>query len=129
MPLCFLRPAEVPFPDWPHFAEDEIAAAVEVIRSGRVNYWTGEQGQSFEREFADVHGFRCALTLSSGTAALEAALRCLGIGAGDDVITSSRTFVASASCIAMCGARPVFADVDRESQNLTAVTIETALTL
>lgn len=102
--------------------------AVEVMRSGRVNYWTGEQGQSFEREFAEVHGFRYALTLSSCTAALEAALRCLGIGAGDDVITSSRTFVASASCIAMCSARPVFADVDRESQNVTAATIEAALT-
>lgn len=117
-----------PLPDWPHFAEDEIAAAVEVMRSGRVNYWTGMQGQSFEREFAEAYGFQHALTLSSGTSALEMALRCLGIGAGDDVITSSRTFVASPSCIAICGARPVFADVDRVSQNVTAATIEAALT-
>jgi hypothetical protein len=117
-----------PFPPWPWFSEDEIAAAVKVMRSGRVNYCTGEQGRNFEQEFAEAAQCRYAVAVSSGTAALELALRSLDLGPGDDVVTSSRTFIASASCIAMCGARPVFADVDRESQNISAETIRAALT-
>lgn len=117
-----------PFPSWPYFAEDEIAAVTEVMRSGKVNYWTGEHGRAFEKEFAVACGCQHAVAVSSGTVALELALRSLGIGAGDEVMTSSRTFIASASCIAMCGAVPVFADVDRESQNITAETIAAALT-
>lgn len=117
-----------PFPSWPYFAEDEIAAVTEVMRSGKVNYWTGEHCRAFEKEFAVACGCQHAVAVSSGTVALELALRSLGIGAGDEVMTSSRTFIASASCIAMCGAVPVFADVDRESQNITAKTIEAALT-
>lgn len=116
------------FPSWPHFAEDEIAAVAEVMRSGRVSYWTGEQGRAFEQEFAAACGCRHAVAVANGTVALELALRAIGIGAGDEVITSSRTFVASATCIAMCGAKPVFADVDRHSQNVTAETIEAVLT-
>ena len=115
------------FPFWPHFSEDEIAAAAEVLRSGRVNYWTGEHGRRFEQEFAAKCGCKHAVAVANGTVALELALRSLGIGAGDDVIVPSRTFVASASCVAMCGARPVFADVDRDSQNITAATIEAVL--
>jgi hypothetical protein len=117
-----------PFPAWPHFSEDEIAAAVEVMRSGKVNYCTGEQGRNFEQEFAEAAECCYALAVSSGTAALELALRSLGVGPGDEIVTSSRTFIASASCIAMCGARPLFADVDRESQNISADTIRAALT-
>jgi len=116
------------FPSWPHFSEDEIAAAVEVLQSGRVNYWTGEHGRRFEQEFAAACECEHAIAVANGTVALELALRSLGIGHGDDVIVPSRTFVASASCVAMCGARPVFADIDRDSQNITAATIEAALT-
>jgi dTDP-4-amino-4,6-dideoxygalactose transaminase len=116
------------FPSWPYFAEDEIEAAAEVMRSGRVNYWSGDEGAAFEREFANSSGCKYAIAVTSGTAALELALRSLGLGAGDDVITSSRSFIASASCIVICGARPVFSDVDRNSQNVTADTIRAALT-
>jgi hypothetical protein len=118
----------IAFPAWPHFSEDEIAAVVEVMRSGKVNYCTGEQGRNFEQEFAEAAQCRYAVSVSSGTAALELGLRSLDVGPGDDVVTSSRTFVASASCIAICGARPVFADVDRDTQNLSADTIRAALT-
>jgi hypothetical protein len=117
-----------PFPTWPHFADDEIAAAAEVMRSGRVNYWTGEQGSSFEREFAAACGCRYAVSVANGSVALELALRSLGIGPGDEVITASRTFVASASCIRMCGAVPVFADVERDTQNISAESIQAVLT-
>ena len=113
---------------WPYFAPDEIEAAVNVLRSGKVNYWTGDEGRQFEREFADFVGCRHAVALANGTVALEAALRALGVGPGDEVVTSSRTFIASASCAVAVGARPVMADVDRESQNLTAETVRSALT-
>ena len=113
---------------WPYFAPDEIEAAVEVLRSGKVNYWTGDEGRQFEREFAAFVGCRHAVALANGTVALEAALRALGIGPGDEVVTTSRTFVASASCAVAVGARPVMADVDRDSQNITAETVRAALT-
>lgn len=117
-----------PFPWWPFFSEDEIAACVEALHSGRVNYWTGEQGKLFEREFAHACGCRYALAVSNGTAALELSLRALGIGPGDEVVTSSRTFIASASSVVLSGARVVFADVDRETQNITPETVRAALT-
>jgi len=98
------------------------------MRSGRVNYCTGEQGRAFEREFADACATKQAVAVANGTLALELALRCLGIRAGDHVITSSRTFVASASCIAMLGATPVFADVHRDTQNVTLDTVRAVLT-
>jgi dTDP-4-amino-4,6-dideoxygalactose transaminase len=116
------------FAPWPYFAEDEIAAAVRVLESGKVNYWTGSQGRQFELEFARFAGCRYAVAVANGTVALELALRALGLGPGDDIITTSRTFIASASCAIAVGARPVFADVDRDSQNITAETIRAALT-
>ena len=116
-----------PFPNWPYFADDEVAAVADVMRSGRVNYWTGEQGRAFEQEFAASCGCEHAVAVANGTVALELALRALGIGCGDEVITSSRTFIACAGSIAMCGATPVFADVDRDSQNITGETIHAVL--
>jgi hypothetical protein len=118
----------LPFAPWPYFAEDEIEAATAVLRSGRVNYWTGSEGRLFEEEFARFVGCRYAVAVSNGTVALELALRALRIGPGDEVVTTSRTFVATASSVVAVGARPVFADIDRDSQNLTAETIRAALT-
>ncbi len=119
---------QAPLPSWPHFETDEIEAAAAVLRSGKVNYWTGEEGRHFEREFAAFVGCRHAVALANGTVALEAALAALGIGAGDEVIVPSRTFIASASCAVMRGATPVMADVDRDSGNLTAATLRAAIT-
>ena len=113
---------------WPFFDNDEIEAAVRVLRSGRVNYWTGQEGTSFEKEFATFVECKHAIALANGSVALECALKALGIGVNDEVITTSRTFIASASCATMIGARPVVADVDRESQNVTAETIHKVLT-
>ncbi|MGA3317073.1 MAG: DegT/DnrJ/EryC1/StrS aminotransferase family protein [Candidatus Korobacteraceae bacterium] len=115
------------FAPWPYFAPDEIEAAAAVLRSGKVNYWTGEEGRLFEREFAEVTGCKYAIALANGTVALEGALRALGIGPGDEVITTSRTFIASASCAVSVGARPVIADVHRDSQNITADSIRKVL--
>jgi dTDP-4-amino-4,6-dideoxygalactose transaminase len=113
---------------WPYFAEEEIEAAARVLRSGKVNYWTGDEGRQFESEFAKFAGCKYAIALANGSVALECALKALGVGPGDEVITTSRTFIASASCAVMLGARPVIADVDRDSQNITAESILRALT-
>jgi dTDP-4-amino-4,6-dideoxygalactose transaminase len=115
------------FAPWPYFGEEEIQAAVEVLRSGKVNYWTGNQCKQFEQEYAEFTGTQYAIALANGTVALEAALHGLGIGAGDEVIVPARTFIASASCVAVRGARPIVADVDPDSQTLTAETIRAVL--
>ncbi len=112
-----------PFPAWPWFGDEEIAAAADVLRSGRVNYWTGDEGRRFEEEFAEFTKCKYAVALANGTVALEAALRALEIGPGDEVIVTSRSFIASVSCVVAVGATPVFADVDRVSQNLSSKTI------
>ncbi len=113
---------------WPVFADDERAAVEQVLASGRVNYWTGNEGRAFEQEFAAFTGARHAVALANGTVALELALHALGVGRGDDVIVPARTFVGTATAVVARGARPVVADVDRVSGNLTADTIEAALT-
>lgn len=117
-----------PVPPWPYFEQDEIEAVSTVLHSGKVNYWTGTEGRQFEREFANFCGCRHAIALANGTVALELALYALGIGHGDEVITTCRTFIASASCIVMRGAHPVLADVDPVSQNITADTIRSRIT-
>lgn len=117
-----------PLPAWPHYAQDELDAVRDVLASGKVNYWTGQECAAFEREFAAYVGTRHAVALANGSVALELALHALGIGPGDDVVVTSRSFIASASCAVLRGARPVFADVDGASQNITAETARAALT-
>lgn len=113
---------------WPAFTEEEVKAVSDVLLSNKVNYWTGTECREFEKEFAAWCGTEYAVALSNGTLALDVALKALGIGTGDDVIVTSRTFLASASCIVTAGANPVFADVDLNSQNITAETISAVLT-
>jgi dTDP-4-amino-4,6-dideoxygalactose transaminase len=115
-------------PRWPHFEEEDIEAVIRVLRSGKVNYWTGQEGRHFEREYAEYVGTQHAIAVANGTVALELALRTLRIGNGDEVIVPSRTFIASASCVVMVGAKPVFADVDPQSQNLTVDSIRARIT-
>lgn len=114
--------------NWPSFDDDEIDAVVRVLRSGRVNRWTGEENQHFEEAFAEFVGADHAIALANGTVALELPLRCSRIGPGDEVIVTSRSFVASAGVVPFVGARPVFVDVDEVSQNITAETIRGGLT-
>jgi dTDP-4-amino-4,6-dideoxygalactose transaminase len=113
---------------WPHFAEDEIQATVDVLRSGKVNYWTGQEGREFEKEFAAYVGCDHAIALANGTVALELALYALDVGPGDEVIVTPRTFLATASAVVMRGATPVFADIDPVSQNMTPESISAVLT-
>ncbi len=116
------------FSSWPSFTEEEADAVRNVILSNKVNYWTGQEARTFEKEFAAWSGTEYAVALANGTVALDLAMKALGIGSGDEVVVTSRTFLASVSSIVNAGAVPVFADVDRESQNITAETIRAVLT-
>jgi dTDP-4-amino-4,6-dideoxygalactose transaminase len=117
-----------PFSSWPSFTVDEAEAVQRVLLGNKVNYWTGTECREFEKEFAVFVGTRYAIALANGTVALDVALKALGIGLGDEVVVTSRTFVASVSCIVTAGAIPVFADVDHDSQNITAATVAAVLT-
>jgi len=117
-----------PFSPWPSFTQDDAQAVSEVLLSNRVNYWTGDQGRQFEKEFAAFCGCQYAVAVANGTVALELALKALNLSQGDEVIVTSRTFLASASAIVAVGATPVFADVDRDSQNIEASTIQEVIT-
>ena len=114
-------------PPWPSFEADEIEAVHRVLESGKVNYWTGTECREFEKEFAAHCDAEYAVALANGTVALELALEAAGIGPGDEVVVTPRSFVASASCAVRVGAKPVFADVDLDSQNITAASIEAVL--
>lgn len=115
-------------PQWPEFSEAQMAAVNDVLRSGRVNYWTGMQGRAFENELSQYFSVNHAIAVANGTLALELALYGLGIGPGDEVIVPSRTFIATASSVVARGARPVVADVDAVSQGLSAATVLACIT-
>jgi hypothetical protein len=115
-------------PRWPAPGDKEIAAVSEVLRSGYLNYWTGTEARTFEREYAASLSRAHGIAVTNGTLALELALRAFGVGAGDDVIVPSRTFIATASSVVAVGARPVVADIDLDSNNLTAETVAAVLT-
>lgn len=119
---------KVSFPSWPYFDADERDAALEVLASGEVNYWTGRICREFERDYAGYTQRKHAVALHNGTLALEQALRAFGVGGGDEVITTPRTFIASASAAVICGARPVFADICSDTQNITSETIARVIT-
>jgi dTDP-4-amino-4,6-dideoxygalactose transaminase len=113
---------------WPFFESDETTAVLSVLQSGKVNYWTGTEAREFEREYAEYLGVKHAIALHNGTVAIELALYAFGIGAGDEVITTPRTFIASASAAVMRAAVPILVDVDPVSQNITAQTIAKKVT-
>ncbi|MAD74878.1 MAG: aminotransferase [Rheinheimera sp.] len=116
------------FSPWPSFTEEEANAVRDVVLSNKVNYWTGQECREFEKDFAAWSQAKYAVALANGTLALDVALKALGVCVGHDVIVTPRTFLASASCVVTAGANPIFADVDLNSQNITAETIEAVLT-
>ena len=122
------------FSPWPSFTQEEADAVSRVLLSNKVNYWTGREGQEFEREFSTWCEAYHAIAVANGTVALDLALTSLGIGshnggnATDEVVVTPRTFLASVSCVVNAGAVPVFADVDKNSGNITAETIAAVLT-
>ncbi len=116
------------FSPWPSFSVEEADAVRKVVLDNRVNYWTGTECREFEKEFATWSGTKHAVAVANGTLALDLALKALGIGPGDEVVVTPRTFIASISCVVNAGAIPVFADVDRNTGNITAETIARVVT-
>ncbi len=116
------------WPSWPVYDDEQIAVVEQVLRSGKVNYWTGDVCRQFEAEYAQSLGVPHAIAVANGTNAIELALEAFDIGPGDEVIVPCRTFLATASSVVTRGARPIFADVDPLSQNISAKTIEPLLT-
>ncbi len=116
-----------PFSSWPSFTVEEAEAVKRVMISNKVNYWTGTETRDFEKEFAAWCGTAYAVALANGTLALDAALKALNIGQGDEVVVTPRTFIASISCVVNAGAVPVFAEVEPNSGNISARTIAAVL--
>ena len=117
-----------PFSPWPSFTEEEANAVRDVVLSNKVNYWTGQECREFEKEFAAWADSKYAVALGNGTLALDLALKALGVGVGDEVVVTPRTFLASVSSVVTAGATPVFADVDVNTQNIETADIEKVLT-
>jgi len=109
---------------WPNFSEEAIKAVENVLRSGKVNYWTGSKGREFEEKFAAWQGSKYAISVANGTAALHVALTSLGIGPGDEVIVPSYTFIASSFSIVQAGAIPRFADVNIDDHCISVESAE-----
>ena len=115
--------ANYTFPSWPHYSEESIRHVSDVLRSGKVNYWTGDLCKKFESNFSDYISSPYCISVTNGTVALELSLLALGFAPGDEVIVTPRSFIASVSSVVRSGARPIFADVDVRTGNLTADTI------
>jgi len=113
---------------WPYYDNEQIDASSKVLRSGRVNFWTGEECKKFEKEFAQWSGVKHAIAVANGTLALEASYKSIGLGPGDEFITTPRTFIATSSSGVLLGAKPIFADVDQDSGAITAQNIEKLIT-
>jgi dTDP-4-amino-4,6-dideoxygalactose transaminase len=116
------------FSPWPSFTKDEASAIQKVLLSNKVNYWTGDECRQFESEFASWCNVDYSIAVANGTLALELALKAINIKNGDEVIVTPRTFIASISSIVSCGGTPIFADVDENSGNITAKTIQKKIT-
>jgi len=113
---------------WPSYSKEEIDAVSSVLTSGKVNYWTGENCKKFESEYAEFCNTKYAVSLMNGSLALEVALRSIGIVSGNEVIVTSRTYIASVSAIVNVGGIPIFADIDEDSQNISAELIREKIT-
>lgn len=110
--------SSIKFSPWPAYSYEECKAVSDVLSSGKVNYWTGEIGRLFEKEFASWVGVKHAIAVSNGSAALEVALHALNIQTGDEVLVTPRSFIASVSCVVNAGATPVFIDIEHDSGNI-----------
>ncbi|MFO7975741.1 MAG: DegT/DnrJ/EryC1/StrS family aminotransferase [Candidatus Hydrogenedentota bacterium] len=109
---------------WPQMCDEAIKAVEEVLRSGKVNYWTGNKGREFEDRFAQWQGSKYAISVNSGTSALHVGLSALGIGPGDEVIVPSYSFIASSFSVCQAGAIPRFADVNIDDHCISVESAE-----
>ena len=97
---------------YPYYNKSIINKVSDVLKSGKVNYWTGNECKKFEKEFSNYHNVKYSIAVSNGSVALEIGLKALGLKKKDEVIVTPRSFIISASCVLNLGLRPVFADID-----------------
>ena len=114
-------------PKWPEYQDDEIDSVRDILCSGKVNYWTGDISKEFEAKFSQSVGCNYGIALANGTLALELALKSLKLKSGDEVIVPARSYFATAAAVVNVGAKPVFADIELETQNLSLDTISKAI--
>jgi len=119
---------DTPFSPWPDYTDAECAAVQRIMRSNRVNYWTGNECKNFELAYARYFKSKHAIALANGTLALDVALLAIGIQPSDEVIVTPRSYIASVSSVCLADAVPVFADVDRNTQNISAATVAPLIT-
>ena len=100
---------------YPNFNKSTLKRVQQVLNSGRVNYWTGNECKDFEKEFSNYHKIKYSIAVSNGSVALEIALKALGLKNNDEVIVTPRSFIASASCVLNLGLKPIFADIDKQT--------------
>lgn len=123
-----LTPTRLKYSPWPVYDEEQVEAVARVLRSGKVNYLSGGVSTKFEEAFAQSIGVKRAVAIANGTLAIEAALHAAGIQCGDEVVTTPRTFIATAGACVLHGIKPIFADVDPDSGCITAESVERVLT-
>ena len=109
------------FPSWPYYSQEEIKKVNDILISGNVNYWTGDEGKNFEKEFSNFCLTKYAITLANGSLALSAAYLALGVKNKSELITTPRTFIATSSSAYLLQAKPIFADVDANSGCITRI--------
>ncbi len=109
---------------WPNYSDKELRKVNQVIKTNKVNYWTGNEGKKFESEFSKYFKIKYSVAVSNASLGLECALKALELNRNDEVIVPSKSYVSSASCVVNVGAKPIFADIDLNSQNITVETIK-----
>jgi len=118
----------LPYSKWPVYTKSLASLSSKVLLSGKVNYWTGIHGKLFEKEFSKKFKIKYSATVSNGSIGLEIALLALGIKKGDEVIVTSRSYYSSVSSIIRVGAKPVFADIELTSMNISPISIKENIT-
>ncbi len=112
---------------WPSFTQDEINQVSLILKSGKINYWTGKYCKIFEKKFSTYHKIKYSVTVNSGTSALECAIKSLNLKKGSEIITTPRSYYTSASSIINCGMKPKFSDISISSQNLDPIKLKAAI--
>ena len=110
--------------NWPYYSQNEINRVSKILKSGKVNYWTGNECKNFEEVFKKKFKINYSIAVSNGTVALEAALKVLNLKKDDEVIVSCKSYQSSASAIVNIGAKPVFCDVNFNTQNIDVKYLE-----
>lgn len=119
---------KINYPSWPTYSRKEINLVSSILKTGKTNFWTGKYCNLFENKFAKYFSRKFAISVSSGSVALDLAVKSLGLKKNDEVLVTPRSYIASASCVVSHNLKPIFVDVDLDSQNILPDDIERKIT-